>query len=177
MWAVHGRAHSGSGSRTGTKSPGDRGDTKRMSRRSVTLLRMTYSMPGPNASCTSHYHVGVDGGPLRLVRGERVGGRQREGAPGVQDAVAALGLAGAAQHPLGFAVVQLHLDGVCGAADLPGLAAGRGDGRGRRRRWWKEDLHVCPDKASWLMQGLQRERHAQTNQKPEERHKTPNSTM
>ena len=39
----------------------------------------------------------------------------------------------------------------------------------------KEDLHVCPDEASWLMQGLQRERHAQTNQKPKQRHKTPNS--
>jgi hypothetical protein len=25
------------------------------------------------------------------------------------------------------------------------------------------NLHVCPDKASWPMQGLQRERHAQTN--------------
>ena len=39
----------------------------------------------------------------------------------------------------------------------------------------KEDLHVCPDKASWLMQGLQRERHAQTNQKPKQTQKTPNS--
>ena len=41
----------------------------------------------------------------------------------------------------------------------------------------KEDLHVCPDKASWLMQGLRRERHAQTNQKPKQIHKTPNSIM
>ena len=51
--------------------------------------------------------------------------------------------------------------------ELGGLGVGvtrrepAGDGDGR-----KEDLHVCPDKASWLMQGLQRERHAQTNQKP-----------
>jgi len=32
-------------------------------------------------------------------------------------------------------------------------------GRGGRK---EGRLHVCPDKASWLMQGLQRERHAQT---------------
>ena len=41
----------------------------------------------------------------------------------------------------------------------------------------KEDLHVCPGKASWLMQGLQRERHAQNKSKPKQRHKTPNSIM
>ena len=42
---------------------------------------------------------------------------------------------------------------------------------------WVEEgrLHVCPSKASWPMQGLQRERHAQTNQKSKQRHKTPNS--
>src|SRR6476469_3131150 len=28
-------------------------------------------------------------------------------------------------------------------------------------------LHTCPDKASWLMQGLQRERHAQTKTQTE----------
>ena len=39
----------------------------------------------------------------------------------------------------------------------------------------RKNLHVCPDKASWLMQGLQRERHAQTNQKSKQRHKTPDS--
>ena len=52
------------------------------------------------------------------------------------------------------------------------LAMGLGHSLGR-----KEDLHVCPDKASWLMQGLRRERHAQTNQNPKQRHKTPNSRM
>ena len=51
----------------------------------------------------------------------------------------------------------------------------------RKVREWlevrKEEgrLHVCPDKASWLMQGLQRERHAQKKSKPKQRHKTPNS--
>ena len=47
----------------------------------------------------------------------------------------------------------------------------------RPREGRKEDLHVCPGKASWLMQGLQRERHAQNKSKPKQRHKTPNSIM
>ena len=37
-------------------------------------------------------------------------------------------------------------------------------------------LHTCPDKASWLMQGLQRERHAQTKNQTETKTETENKT-